>query len=99
MLFTTSHTEPIHFTAKLFEAIRKLYYHGYFSYLCNAQHLIHWGLINKNKQITLKGIRFVRGDIGIEKWIVVSPRFSNDPDPEILRGDSFIFMEDADANT
>ena len=97
MLFTTSHSEPIHFTSKLFEAIRKLYYHNYFSYICNAHHLIHWGLINKNKQITLKGIRFCRGDIGIEKTIHVSPRFNNDPDPEILRGDTFIFMEDADA--
>jgi hypothetical protein len=99
MLFTTSHSEPIHFTSRLCEAIQKLYYHGYFSYLCNAHHLIHWGLINKDKKITLKGVRFVRGDIGVEKMIYVSPRFSNDPDPEILRGDSFIFMKDADANT
>jgi len=97
MLFTTSHPGPVRFNSRLCEAIRKLYYHGYFSYLCNAHHLIHWGLINKDKQITLKGVRFVRGDIAIEKMVYVSPRFSNDPDPEILRGNSFIFMKDADA--
>ena len=99
MLFTTTYTEQIHFTPQLLEAVHKLYYHNYFSYLNQAHHLIHWGLINKHKKITLKGVRFARGDIGIEKTIVVSPRFANDPDPDILRGDSFIFMEDADANT
>jgi len=99
MLFSTSHTEPIHFTSQLCEAIKKLYYHNYFSYLDQAHHLIHWGLINKDKRLTLKGILFLKGEIGVEKTIVVSPRFPNDPDPDIVRGDSFMFMEDADANT
>ena len=96
MLLTTSHTEPIHFTSQLCEAVRKLYYHNYFSYLDQAQHLIHWGLINKDRKLTLKGIKFARGEIGIEKTIVVSPRFPNDPDPDIVRGDSFMFMEGVD---
>ena len=99
MDFTATRAEAIQFTPTLSRAVRKLYYHGYFSYLDEAYKLRHWGLINKHKKITLKGVRFVRGDIGIEKSIVVSPRFSNDPDPDIIRGDSFIFMEDADANT
>ena len=99
MLFTTTHTEPIHFTSQLCEAVRKIYYHDYFSYLDQAHLLKHWGLINKDRKLTLKGMQFARGNIGIEKTIVVSPRFPNDPDSDIVRGDSFIFMEDADANT
>ena len=97
MLFTSSHTERISFTPNLFEAVQKLYYHGYFSYLNQAYNLRHWGLITHQKKLTLKGIRFARGDIGIEKTIVVCPRYPKDPDPEIIRGDSFIFMEDPDA--
>ncbi len=97
MLFTTTHTEPIHFTSQLCEAVRKIYYHGYFSYLDQAHLLKHWGLINEHKKLTFKGILFLKGEIGVEKTIVVSPRFPNDPDPDIVRGDSFMFMEDADA--
>lgn len=97
MMLTTSHSQSIHFTSRLCDAIRKLYYHNYFSYLDQAYHLIHWDLINKDKRITTKGIQFAKGRIGIEKTIHVSPRFNNDPDPEILRGDTFIFMEDPGA--
>ena len=99
MLFAQSHTERIQFTDLLSEAVRKLYYHDYFSYISNAHHLIHWGLINKDKKLTLKGIQFAKGRIGIEKVLYVSPKFSNDPDPEIVRSDSFMYMEDAHENT
>jgi hypothetical protein len=93
MLFTQSHTEQIHFTSTLCKALQRLHRHNYFSYLLEAHKLRHWGLINHQHQLTLKGLSFLQGKISIAKSIVVSPRFSNDPDPEIVRSDSFVFME------
>lgn len=99
-LFLQDYTERLHFDSTLQEAIRKLYYHKYFSYMCNAHRLKHWGLIDTQKNITLKGIRFCRGEIGIEKVLYVCPRFPKDPDPDIFRSDTYVFYaEDDDANT
>ena len=99
-MFAQTFSETIHFDSTLQEAIQKLYYHDYFSYLCRAYQLKHWGLINQDQQITTKGIRFCRGEIGIEKSLHLSPRFPKDPDPDIHRGDSFVFYSgNGHANT
>ena len=99
-LFVQNYSEKLHFNSTLQEAIRKLYYHNYFSYLSNAHQLKHWGLMDTQLNITQKGIRFCRGEIAVEKVLFVSPRHPNDPDPDILRSDTYVFYaEDDVANT
>lgn len=90
-LFTQSYNERVNFDSTMQEAIQKIWKHKYFSYLKNAHRLKHWGLIDTQKNITTKGIRFCRGEIGIEKSLFVFPRFKNDPDPDILRSDTYVF--------
>lgn len=95
-LFLQNYTERLHFDSKLQAAIQKLYLHNYFSYISNAHQLKHWGLIDTQKNITLKGIRFCRGEIAVEKMVYVCPRFPRDPDPDILRSDTFVFYAEDD---
>jgi len=94
--FVQEHTECLIFSATLCKAIRKLYNTSYFSHLDNTHKTRHWGLIDSTLQLTDKGRQFARGEIGIEHHIVVSPKFPFDPDPDILRGDSFIFIDEYD---
>ncbi len=97
MDFVTEKTEHLIFTEKLCNAIRKLYNSDHYSHLDGTHKTRHWGLIDKTLKLTDKGRQFARGEIGIEHLIVVSPKFPFDPDPDILRGDSFIFIDEYDA--
>jgi hypothetical protein len=85
--------ERFEFNQQLCDAIRLLHYKHYFSYLKNCHHTQYWGLIDHKYQITPKGILFVEGKISIERVIVVTPKFQG-KDPEILRGDTFVFVYD-----
>jgi len=95
-MFVQNHCEKIVFNSNLQQAIHKLAKYNYFSYLSNAHQLIHWNLIDHNKKITEKGLKFVQGVIGVEKCLHISPRFPNDPDPDILRYDTFVFFSGND---
>ena len=97
MEFVTEHTEHLIFTEKLCEAIRKLYHTDYFSHLSGIHKTRYWGLINCGLKLTEKGKQFARNEIGVERLIVVTPRYTWDPAPDILRGDSFIFIDEYDA--
>ena len=96
MDFVTEHTESLIFTKKLCRAIRKLYHDNYYSHLDGIHKTRHWGLIDKTLKLTYKGQQFARGEIGVERQIVVSPKKPWDTDPDILRGDSFIFIDEYD---
>ena len=96
MDFVTEHTECLIFTKKLCRAIRKLYHDNYYSHLDGIHKTRHWGLIDKTLKLTYKGQQFARGEIGVERQIVGSPKKPWDTDPDILRGDSFIFIDEYD---
>ena len=96
MHFVTEKTEHLIFTSKLCQAIRKLYDSDYYSHLDGTHKTRHWGLIDKTLKLTDKGRQFARGEIAIERQIVVSPKIPFDPDPKILRGDDFIFIDEYD---
>ena len=96
MDFVTEKTEHLIFTSKLCQAIRKLYDSDYYSHLDGTHKTRHWGLIDSTLKLTDKGRQFARGEIGIERLIIVSPKKPWDPDPEILRGDDFIFIDEYD---
>jgi len=96
MHFVTEKTEHLIFTSKLCNAIRKLYHNDYYSHLDGIHKTRHWGLIDSTLKLTNKGEQFARGEIGVECQIVVSPKIPFDPDPDILRGDSFIFIDGYD---
>ena len=84
-------TEHLIFTSQLCNAIRKLHISNYFSHLSNTIQARHWGLIDSSLKLTDKGRQFAEGKIAIEREIVVTPQ--NSSDPNILRGDSFIFID------
>jgi hypothetical protein len=96
--------ERFEFNRQLCDAIRLLHYKNYFSYLKNCHRTQYWGLIDHDYQITPKGILFVEGWISIPRMIVVTPnrlslfpenfQFPDGSDPEILRGDSFVYIYD-----
>ena len=96
MDFVTEHTECLIFTKKLCRAIRKLYDSDYFSHLDGTHKTRHWGLIDKALKLTDKGRQFARGEIAIERQIVVTPKIPWDTDPDILRGDEVIFIDEYD---
>jgi hypothetical protein len=96
MQFTTEHTEHLVFTKTLCNAIRKLYDFNYFSHLDGTHKTRHWDLIDMSLQLTDKGRQFARGEIGVERLIVVTPKIPWDPDPDILRGDEVIFIGEYD---
>ena len=94
--FVQEHTEALIFTKTFCNAIRKLYDSDYYSHLDGTHKTRHWGLIDKTLKLTDKGRQFARGEIGIERQIVVSPRYQFDPAPDILRGDACIFIDEYD---
>ena len=87
-------TEHLIFTAQLCNSIRKLHISNYFSHLSGTIQARHWGLIDSSLKLTDKGRQFAEGKIAIEREIVVTPQ--NSSDPNILRGDSFIFIDEYD---
>ena len=99
MQFVTEHTEHLIFTEKLCNAIRKLYDKNYYCHLDETHKTRYWGLIDKTLKLTDKGRQFARGEIAIERQIVVSPKKPWDTDPDILRGDAFIFIDEYDAES
>ena len=96
MQFVTEYTECLIFTEKLCNAIRKLYDKNYYSHLDGTHKTRHWGLIDSTLQLTDKGRQFARGEIAVERLIVVTPKIPWDTDPDILRGDEVIFIDEYD---
>ena len=89
-------TEHLIFTSQLCNAIRKLHISNYFSHLSGTIQARHWGLIDSSLKLTDKGRQFAEGKIAIEREIVVTPQKSSES-PNILRGDSFIFIDEYDS--